>query len=68
MLEALRKHSGGTVVPFPPPELGARPAPPHSAPDLGDGGEAVVMLGLCLVVGGAVLLVAIQALLILRTL
>lgn len=67
MAGPLRNLPADSVVSFPPPELSGRwPSDPGADP--GDSGERVVMIGLCLLIGGAVLLVAIQTMLILRTL
>ncbi|MGY2052568.1 hypothetical protein [Methylobacterium sp. JK268] len=60
------RPSQGSVVPFPTPELSGRWSAQPA--DLGDGGAAIVLFGLCLLIGGAVLLVAIQTALILRAL
>ncbi|ACA20449.1 hypothetical protein M446_6180 [Methylobacterium sp. 4-46] len=63
-----RRDPAGRVIRFPAPELGGRWAAPRPAGKAEDGGATVVLLGLLLVIGGSVLLVALQTLLILRTL
>jgi len=71
MLEALRSdrpHPTPLGRAFPAPELEAvRPAlrPRREA---SDGGEALILAALCLVIGGAILLVALQAICIVRNL
>ncbi|GJD48790.1 hypothetical protein OPKNFCMD_1516 [Methylobacterium crusticola] len=72
MLEALRSAAPrGPTAAFPPPDLGAfRPATlsPRDRPAPLDGGDAVVLAALCLLIGGAIVLVALQALVIVQTL
>ncbi|AWN45130.1 hypothetical protein DK419_01295 [Methylobacterium terrae] len=71
MLEALRSDRSRPAPlgrSFPAPEIEAfRPALRSRRPPA-DGGEAVILAALCLVIGGAILLVALQAICIVQNL
>jgi len=68
MLEALRSDRPRPFGrAFPAPEIEAGPAfRPRREP--ADGGEAVIVAALCLVIGGAIVLVALQAICIVQNL
>ncbi|MFE1602220.1 hypothetical protein [Methylobacterium sp. ID0610] len=65
MLGSCRNLPAHRGAPFPTPQRSAGWQPGHAA-DPGDGGQTVVLIGLCLLVGGAIVLVLLQTLLILR--
>ncbi|KMO10082.1 hypothetical protein [Methylobacterium platani] len=71
MLEALRSDR---VRPaplgraFPMPAIGETGPAFRSRREPADGGEAVILAALCLVIGGAILLVALQAICIVQNL
>lgn len=72
MLEALRSDRPRPATPlgraFPAPEIeGVRPAL-RTRREPTDGGETLILAALCLVIGGAILLVALQAICIVQNL
>ncbi|UHC15263.1 hypothetical protein LRS73_22490 [Methylobacterium currus] len=71
MLETLRSdrpHPAPLGRAFPAPEIDEDRPALRSRRDPSDGGEALVVAALCLVIGGAILLVALQAICIVQNL
>ena len=71
MLEALRSDRPRPAPfgrAFPAPEIEASRSALRSRREPADGGDAVILAALCLVVGGAILLVALQAICIVQNL
>ena len=62
MLEALRSDRPRPLGrAFPAPEIEASRSTLRSRREPADGGEVLIVAALCLVIGGAILLVALQA-------
>ncbi|MFH6783689.1 MULTISPECIES: hypothetical protein [Methylobacterium] len=71
MLEALRSDRPQPVPlgrAFPAPEIEALRPALRSRREPADGGDALILAALCLVIGGAILLVALQAICIVQNL
>ena len=71
MLEALRGDRSRTAPlgrAFPAPEIESGYPAARSRRTPTDGGDAVILAALCLVIGGAILLVALQAICIVQNL
>ncbi len=71
MLEALRSdrpHPAPLGRAFPAPEIEAPRSALRSRHEPADGGETIIVAALCLVIGGAILLVALQAICIVQNL